>query len=390
MIIAMFDNICYRGHTMAPIKTCVLGVGLAGLTFHAPFILALPELFTLVAILERNPHSEGGKLHERFGVTVKIHNTIEQVLQDSDIELVIVGTPNSTHYSYAKAALEAGKHVLVDKPIAPTATEARELDVLAKSKGLVLYPFHNRRHDSDFLAVKKLLTLPPSSPQHIGEVVEFETHFDRFRRGINNSWKAEPAPGIGHTYDLGTHLIDQCLDLFGRPQKLTAFIANSRGVGHPDVDDSFTILLHYAAGGRLTRPVTAIARAHFLSVRSPQPRYYIMGTKGSYIKYGVDVQEDQLKAISSPKAIHTDDFGVEPENLWGTLECLEADDVTMNKSLWPSEKGSYVNLFKNLASAIRDGAELEIKWEEAATVMELIELAYRSAKEGKTVLVPAV
>ncbi|KAJ7068142.1 hypothetical protein C8F01DRAFT_1117000 [Mycena amicta] len=369
-----------------PIKTCVLGVGLAGLTFHVPFVLALPE-FTLVAILERNPQSEGGKLHERFGVAVKIYNTLEQVLQDPEIELVIVGTPNPTHYPYAKAALEAGKHVLVDKPVAPTAAEARELGALAKSKGLILYPFHNRRYDSDFLAVKKLLSLPPSSPQYIGDVVEFETHFDRFRRGVKNTWKDLPTPGAGNTYDLGTHLIDQCLALFGRPSRITAFITNSRGVGHPDVDDCFTVFLHYPAGGKLPRPVTAIARAQLLSVRSPQPRYYLLGTKGSYVKYGVDIQEDQLKAISSPSDIDAETYGVEPESLWGTLECLEADDITMNKSIWPSERGCYANLFRNLASAIREGAELEVKWEEAASVIELVELAHRSAKEGHTLVV---
>ncbi|KAJ7742463.1 hypothetical protein DFH07DRAFT_836550 [Mycena maculata] len=373
---------------MAPIKTCVLGVGLAGLTFHIPFILALPECFTLVSVLERNPQSEGGKLWERFGVTAKIHNTLTQVLQDPEIELVIIGTPNQTHYSYAKAALEAGKHVLVDKPVTSTAAEARELGELAKSKGLVLYAFQNRRFDSDFLALKKLLSLPASSSQSIGDVVEFETHFDRYRSGIKNSWKDEPSPSAGHTYDLGTHLMDQILALFGRPDKLTAFIQNNRGVGHPEVDDSFTILMHYQSGPNLSRPVTAIARAQLLSVRSPQPRYTILGTKGSYVKYGVDVQEDQLKVIPTPNSIHEATYGVEPEDIWGILQCIEADEVAITKSIWPSEPGCYANLFRNLAAAIREGAELAITWEEATTVIEMVELAHRSSKEGATVVVP--
>ncbi|KAJ7179858.1 hypothetical protein C8R43DRAFT_870765 [Mycena crocata] len=379
--------------SFAPIKTCVLGVGLAGLTFHVPFILALPECFSLVSVLERNPQSEGGKLRERFGVSAKIHNTLAQVLHDPEVELVVIGTPNPTHYSYAKAALEAGKHVLVDKPVTSTAAEARELGELAKSKGLVLYAFQNRRFDSDFLSLKKLLSLPPSSPLSIGDVVEFETHlnhcsFDRFRRGIKNTWKDDPSPGAGHTYDLGTHLMDQCLALFGRPDKLTAFIQNSRGVGHPDVDDSFTIFMHYDAGPTLPRPVTAIARAQLLSVRSPQPRYSVLGTKGSYVKYGVDVQEDQLKVISKPNDIHGKGYGIEPEILWGTLECLETDDTTMTKSTWPSEPGCYASLFRNLALAIREGAELAIKWEESMAVIEMVELAKRSSKEGATLIVP--
>ncbi|KAJ7276265.1 hypothetical protein B0H12DRAFT_1084424 [Mycena haematopus] len=339
---------------MSPIRTCVCGVGLAGLTFHVPFVLALPECFTLAAVLERHPQSEGGKLRDRFGLT--------QVLEDPEIELVIIGTPSPTHYEYTKAALEAGKHVLVDKPVTATSAEAKELGELAKAKGLILYAFQNRRFDSDFLALKKLLALPASSPQSIGDVVEFETHFDRFRRGLKNTWKDEPSPAVGHTYDLATHLVDQALVLFGRPDKITAFIQNSRGVGHPEVDDCFTIHLNFEVGANLPRPVTVIARAQLLSVRSLQPRYVVLGTKGSYVKYGVDVQEDQLKVISAPAAIHERDYGVEPESIWGTLECLEADDVTMTKSTWPSEAGCYADLFRNLAAAIRSGAELAIKW----------------------------
>ncbi|KAJ7095251.1 hypothetical protein B0H15DRAFT_828701 [Mycena belliarum] len=372
----------------APIKTCVLGVGLAGLTFHVPFVLALPESFTLVSVLERNPKSEGGKLFDRFGVTAKIHNTLEQVLADPEVELVIIGTPNSTHYAYAKAALEAGKHVLVDKPVTATAAEARELGELAKNKGRILYAFQNRRFDSDFLSLKKLLSLPASSPQSIGDIVEFQTNMDRYRKGIKNTWKDIPSPGGGHVYDLGTHLLDQVLALFGRPDKLTAFVQNNRGVGHPDLDDSFTIFLHYAARPDLPRPLTAIARAQLASVRSLQPRYTVLGTKGSFVKYGVDVQEDQLKVISTPAAIHEHAYGVEAESLWGVVECIEKDDVTTTKSTWPSEPGSYANLFRNLAAVIREGAEPAVKWEEAATLIEMVELAYKSSREGATLVVP--
>ncbi|KAJ7638673.1 hypothetical protein FB45DRAFT_903512 [Roridomyces roridus] len=369
-----------------PINVCVLGVGLSGLTFHVPFVLALPEHFKLVAVLERSPQSEGGKLHERFGVKATIHNTLEQVLQDPQVELVIIGTPSPTHYSYAKAALEAGKHVLVDKPVTATSDEAKELGQLAQSKGLVLYGFQNRRFDSDFLALKKLLSLPASSPQSIGDIVEFETHFDRYRKGLKNTWKDAPGGGVGHTYDLGTHLMDQVLALFGRPDRITAFIQNSRGVGHPEVDDSFTIFMHYDARASLPRPLTAIVRAQLLSVQSPQPRYSILGTKGSYVKYGVDVQEDQLKAMTAPSAIHEPGYGVEPESIWGTWSCLDADDVTIHKSIWPSEPGCYTELFKNLAAAIRDGADPAIKWQEATELIEMIEYAFKSAKEGKTLV----
>ena len=184
---------------MEPIRTCVLGTGLAGLTFHVPFILALPELFSLNAILERNPKTEGGKLHERFGVAVTIHTTLDDVLNDKELELIVIATPNETHYEFAKKSLEAGKHgkrryrihhpiqtssfishrrpVLVDKPVTTTVDQAKELGQLAKSKNLILYAFQNRRWDSDFLALRKLLSLTPSSPQYLGNVWEFESRY---------------------------------------------------------------------------------------------------------------------------------------------------------------------------------------------------------------------
>ncbi|KAF5387690.1 hypothetical protein D9615_000258 [Tricholomella constricta] len=364
------------------INTCVLGVGLAGLTFHVPFILALPEVFTLHSVLERNPQSSGGKVHDRFGVTAKIHRTLEQVLEDIEIELVIVGTPNQTHYSFAKAALEAGKHVLVDKPVTATVEQAKELGDLARSKGLVLYGFQNRRWDSDFLALKRLLALPKSSPQSLGTLVEFESHFDRYRKGLKGTWKDKPLPAAGQTYDLGSHLIDQALTLFGRPDKLTSFIQNVRGVGSPEVDDTFTIHFHYAAGPTRPHPFTAILRAHILSVRSAQLRYLVRGTQGTYTKFGLDIQEDQLKVIPAPQAILEDAYGKEPETIWGTVENLEGDNVTVKKSIWPSsDAGQYIELFKNLGAAIRNKADLVVKWEEATAVIEMIELAHKSSRE---------
>jgi len=181
---------------MEPIPTCVLGTGLAGLTFHVPFILALPELFSLNAVLERSPRTEGGRLQERFGVTATVYTTLGDALDDKDIELIVIATPNETHYEFAKKSLEAGKHgkrrprtchphklisiqfeVLVDKPVTATVDQAKELGELAKSKNLILYAFQNRRWDSDFLALHKLLSLPPSSPQYLGNVWEFESRY---------------------------------------------------------------------------------------------------------------------------------------------------------------------------------------------------------------------
>ncbi|KAI0663182.1 oxidoreductase [Cubamyces menziesii] len=382
---------------MAPIKTCVLGVGLGGLTFHIPFVLALPHLFKLHAVMERNPAGPGGKLQARFGEEaakgVIIHRTIDDVLADPEVELVVISTPSETHYELAKKCLQAGKHVLVDKPVTAHFSQAQELGELAKSKNVVLYPFQNRRWDSDFLALRKLLDLPADHPKSLGTLYEFESRFDRFRTELKGTWKDLPLEANGLTYDLAAHTIDQVLVLFGRPAKITAMIENIRGLGSKEVDDCFTIFLHYpprkAAAGVQPQSFTAILRGHILSVRSPQVRYVVRGTHGTFLKYGVDVQEDQLKVIPSPAAIaQNEQYGVEPEDIWGTVESLDADGKVV-KSTWPSsERGSYISLFENVAAVIRDGAEQAVKWEQSAEVIELIELAYQSAREERTLVVP--
>nr|VWO95202.1 Transcriptional regulator [Ganoderma boninense] len=382
---------------MAPIKVCLIGVGLGGLAFHAPFVLALPHLFTLHAVMERNPTAPGGKLQARFGETIAkdviIHRTFDAVLADPQVELVIISTPSSTHFDLAKQALEAGKHVLVDKPVTPHFSQAQQLLALAKSKNLVLYPFQNRRWDSDFLALKKLLSLPPDHPQSLGTLYEFESRFDRFRADLKGTWKDLPLDANGLVYDLAAHTIDQVLVLFGRPTKLTAFKENIRGIGSKEVDDAFTIFLHYppqpAASGLQPTSFTAILRGHILSVRSPQVRYVVRGTQGTFLKYGVDVQEDQLKVIPSPADIaQSEGYGVEPEEIYGTVENLDGEGKVV-KSIWPStERGQYIKLFENVAAVIRDGAEQAVKWEESAEVVELIELAYKSSAEERTLPVP--
>ncbi|KIY73753.1 NAD-P-binding protein [Cylindrobasidium torrendii FP15055 ss-10] len=389
---------------MSPINTCVLGVGLSGLTFHVPFILALPDLFILHSVLERNPTTPHGKTHERFGVTPKVHRSLEDVLKDQEIELIIVGTPNETHYSFAKAALEAGKHVLVDKPVTSTASEGRELDALAKAKGLVLYPFQNRRFDSDFLALRKLLALPKSSAQSLGDIYEFESRcvgyphaftsiltadtyrFDRYRAALKGTWKDEPKPAAGQTFDLGTHIMDQALTLFGKPSKLTAFVQNVRGLGNPEVDDSFTIYMQYPAGGPSEHPLTVILRGQILSVRQKQTRYVVRGSKGTFEKSGVDIQEDQLRVLKAPSDVFGESYGLEPEAIWGSLENLGSDGSVV-QTTWPStERGAYPELFKNLANVIRNGAEQEVKWSQAVDAVELIQLAHKSSKEGITIV----
>ncbi|KAF6762371.1 oxidoreductase [Ephemerocybe angulata] len=374
-----------------PIETCVVGVGLAGMTFHVPFILALPQLFTLHSVVERNPKVQGGKVQQRFGVSPKVYPSIEEALLEPSIELVIVATPNDTHYGFAKAALEAGKHVLVDKPVAESAARAQELGDLAKSKSLVLYAFQNRRWDSDYLSLKGLVSLPESHPENLGHIFEFESHFDRYRPGLKGTWKDKTLPAAGALYDLGTHLIDQAYALFGRPDAVTASILNLRGVGEEEVDDAFTVQLSYERDSSRQYPLNVILRSTPLSVKTQQLRYVVRGTRGTYTKHGLDTQEDHLKMISSPKAILCEEFGEEPEYLNGKIEKILADNETITKTTVPTlHAGGYVELFQNLGAAIRAGAELAVKWEEATAVLRIIELAIESSKTKATVRIPAL
>ncbi|EPT02790.1 hypothetical protein FOMPIDRAFT_99835 [Fomitopsis schrenkii] len=346
-----------------PIRAGVVGVGFGGLTFHIPFLLALSDRFTLYAIVERSPSETGGKLKERFGEkaasSVKTYRTYEELVNDCEIELIVITTPNYTHFDFARQALNAGKHVLVDKPITATAAEARDLMELAKIKGRVLYPYQNCRFNADFLALRQLLELPADHPQSLGTLIEFESRYDRYRTTVKNSWKDVPAPGTGLTYDLGSHLVDQALVLFGRPSSVTAFIENIRGIGDARVDDCL--------------------------------RYVVRGTTGTYTKTGLDVQEQQLRAYADPEDILKDPaYGVEPEALWGTLENLtrESGGGEVVNSMWPTtENGNYPALFINLAEVIREGKEALVKWEESADVIEVIEAAYQSATEGRTVAI---
>ncbi|CAE6526766.1 unnamed protein product [Rhizoctonia solani] len=368
-----------------PIKTGVIGVGSSAVTFHVPFLLALPKLFVLHSVLERkatdDQKKKGGTIGSKFNISdISIANTLEEFLADPELQLVIITTPNETHYPFAKAALEAKKHVLLEKPVTPTYAEAKELDTLAKSQGVVLSAFQNRRWDSDFLTVKKLI-----SEGKLGNLVDFESRFDRYRPSPRTTafWREAAGQGAGHTFDLGPHLIDQVLQLFGRPNQLTASIQNLRGFGGPDVDDTFLIHFHYNSK---PYPIRATVSASSLSVKKSQPRFNIRGSKGSYEKRGLDPQEDQLKARKV--SILDAQFGQEDSSIAGVLDFV-TENGTIESTSVPSEKGSYQSLFENLANAINSEADLQVKFEQSAAVIQMIELAMQSSKEGRTLDVPA-
>ncbi|SGY14877.1 BQ5605_C013g07144 [Microbotryum silenes-dioicae] len=385
-----------------PIKVAVLGFGMSAQVFHIPFIQSLSQHFHLTTILERSATADSSKARDAFP-EVKVVAHLQHVLDDDELELVFVSTINDTHYEYTKAILNAGKHVVCEKPLTPTSAEAYELAELASQKNLVLAVYQNRRWDSDFLTLKQVL-----AENRLGEVSEFTSHFDRYKNeaATTKLWKEKDLPGKGAAYDLGSHLVDQILALFGKPQAVTGFVRNSRLIGNPDVPASFLIHLHYPstseAGRRL--PLIATARGSVLSLVSPQMRFTVKGTKGAFIKHGLDVQEDQLKK-GAKSAVDQADFGVEPKELQGTLYEVEGPHKIETKT------GNYKAWFENVAEvsilfpifapcheltkepdtpstqAIRskDRSKLIVTPEAAALTIEIIEKATQSSKEGRTI-----
>ena len=279
-----------------PIRIGITGFGMSAKIMHIPFLLCNPA-YQITAILERRSQ-EAAKLI----LGVRIVTSIEDLVSLSDVDAIIVATPNDTHFAYAEKALLAGKHVIIEKPFTNTINEARVLIELSRRLGLVLTVYQNRRYVADFLTVKQIL-----AQKILGDIVEFEAHYDRYRPAlVAGSWKENGKLGSGVLYNLGSHLIDQALMLFGPPKQLYADIKMVR----PGVqsDDYFDIQLHYDS-------FKAILKSNML-VREHGPRFIINGTKGSFIKYGEDVQEEMINQGIKP---NTPDWGSDPESQWGLL-----------------------------------------------------------------------
>ncbi|WP_238395806.1 oxidoreductase [Pontibacter pudoricolor] len=352
-------------HMEVTINVGLLGFGMSGRLFHAPFISNVAGL-NLQKIKASRPESIA-LARQRYPETM-IVETVEAIFEDEMIDLVVIATANPTHYSLAKAALLAGKHVLVDKPFTVSSSEADALITLAKEKQKVLSVYQNRRWDSDFKTVKKVL-----EANLLGKLIEYEAHFDRFRGELKkDTWKEENLPGAGILYDLGAHLIDQALVLFGEPQQVYADIKTQRTGSQ--VPDYFEVVLFY---GNLK----AILKAGML-VRETGPHFMLHGTKGSFIKYGMDVQESDLKAGSFPTAVATN-WGREPEELWGTLN-TELNGLHFNGKI-ESETGDYTGLYQNVYNAIVGREEFEVKPEQARNTIRIIELAMQSSREKRTI-----
>ncbi|TGX52440.1 oxidoreductase [Sphingomonas gei] len=337
------------------IRTGLIGYGLGGMAFHAPLIDAVPEL-ELAAIVT----SRAALVHERYP-QVQVVPDVATLLADPTIELVVVSTPNDTHFSLAKAALEAGKHVVVDKPFANTVAEAEALTALAEAQGKVLSVFHNRRWDSDFLTLRTLL-----DQGSLGDITLYEARWDRFRPGLRGNWHEDAGPGGGNLIDLGPHLIDQALALFGPPEWVTGdLIAQRQG---SLVDDYFELTLHY---GRM-RAVLSSASI----VPAPRPRFAVHGTLASFVKHGLDPQEAQLRA-----GMRADDrgSGVEEPAQHGVLI---ASDGTRRPV--PSERGDYRRFYSGVAQAVAERRPPPVSPTDALGVLRIIELARQSAAERRS------
>ena len=340
-----------------PIKTGLIGYGTGGQFFHAPFIHCLPE-FELTAVLERT--KELAK--ERYPYTKNI-KTNEVLFALDEIELIVITTPNDTHYNLAKSALEAGKHVVIDKPFTVTSKEAEALMEIAKANNKVLSVYHNRRFHSDFKTVQKLL-----AENTLGELTNYLACFDRFRPELRPTvWKENERPGAGILYDLGSHLIDQALVLFGKPLSISAELKIERSGAK--VIDNFEVIFHYPNH-------KAIMRSGML-VEVPGPVFKLTGSKGIYTKNGLDPQEDMLRKNLLPT---TERWAVETEDAWGALD-LGAE----TQKLEP-QYSDYRAYYRNIYGAIRHGERLLVSPEEALLVIQCIEMAIKSSVENKATI----
>lgn len=343
-----------------PIKTAIASFGMSGQVFHGPSLKINPA-FQVVQILERSKN-----LSAKIFPKAEIVRSYDVILNNAEIELIIVNTPDVLHYEMAKKAILAGKHVVLEKPITQKSNEAEELITLAKEKGVLLTVYQNRRWDGDFRTVKKVV-----KDAKFGRLVEFESHFDRYRTFIApDTWKEEGDEYAGVLYNLGSHMADQAYVLFGMPKAVTAHLRILRNGGV--VTDYYDIRLQYEG-------FAALLKCSYL-VKEEGPRYTIHGEYGSFFKSGIDPQEEMLKAGHLP---NEENWGAELPEEWGTLFYVENEETV--EELIETIPGDYTVFYDNLADAIRNEAELLVKPEETLDVLNILEACLQSNFEGRTI-----
>jgi predicted dehydrogenase len=343
------------------IKTAIASFGMSGLVFHGP-LLKVNQGFEVVTVLERTKN-----ISEKLFPEARIVRSYNEILENNEVELVIVNTPDKFHYEMARLALLSGKHVVVEKPLTLNSAQAMYLVNLACEKGLVLSVYQNRRWDGDFRTVQKV-----QAEGKLGRLVEFESHYDRYRNFITpETWKEEGDEFAGVLYNLGSHMVDQVFVLFGKPWAVTAHLKIVRTGGI--VKDYYDIRLEY-------KTFAALLKCSYL-VKKPGPRYIIHGEFGTFCKSGLDPQEEMLKAGILPIG---ESWGKEPQTEWGTL--FYEKDGKDYEVVIETLPGNYNIFYNNVFDAIRNGAELFVKPEEAVQVLKILEACLISNWEKRTVL----
>ena len=345
---------------MIPIKTALLSYGFSGKVFHAPFLRLHPG-FALVGCWERSK-----KLIQQTYPLVKSYDSLEEILADKEIELVIVNTPIDTHFEYAKIALLAGKNIVVEKAFTTTAAEAKELKAIAINAHKNIAVFHNRRWDSDFKTVQKII-----NEGWLGAINEAEIHFDRYKPGLSSKrHKEAPTPGNGILKDLGPHIIDQALCLFGFPEKVFADSRITRD--HSVIQDWFDIVLYY--------PTLRVRLKGGYLVREALPAYIFHGINGSFIKSRADVQETNLTAGLMPNLTN---WGAEPDSEKGLLHTvINGQLIRKHVETLP---GNYYDFYEGVYEALTYNKPMPVTADDGIAVMQIIEAAMESSKSGSVV-----
>ncbi len=337
------------------IRAGVVGFGLGGRIFHAAVISAVPGL-ELAAIVQRT-----GDAASKAYPHVKLCRSIDEMLADESIRLIAISSPTPLHVEHAEQCLRANRDVVIDKPFALTSDEATRLIRLARERGRLLTAYQNRRWDGDFKTVEKILV-----SGLLGRLVTFESHFDRYKtEPRRQAWKESGGPGGGTLFDLGTHLIDQALTLFGKPERIFASVRTERDNGV--TDDAFDVTLFYPR-------LTAYLRSTNVA-KAAGARFTLHGTQGSFVKYGLDPQE---AALVGGAGFDAPGFGHEPEEAWGKLHIDGAAPQSVE-----TEAGDYRDLYANVRDALLGKAKLAITPEQAWRTTRLIELARESSSEGR-------
>ena len=342
------------------IRTGICSYGMSGKLFHAPFIQNHPG-FELAAIVERS-RNESRDLYPDS----KLYQSVEEMLSDDSLHLIIVNTPVQTHFEYALKAIEAGRHVIVEKPFTVTTKEAEELVSKAEEKNVLLFVYQNRRYDGDYKAVKEVL-----DKKLLGEIKEVEIRFDRFRTGISPKLHKESAiPGAGTTYDLGAHLVDQALQLFGEPKSLFADLMAMREGSQ--VDDYFEIILYY--------PSFRVRLKGSSFAKMPVPEYILHGTKGTFLQQRSDMQEALLLKGIQPSTQPWYSQPTQPDFILNIIQ-----DGKEEKRETTSTAGNYMDYFEDVYEAIRGMAANPVPGTDGVRIIRILEAAKQSAHERRVV-----